>query len=588
MKVRFREIPIEIEREFNRIKREINNYILQKNSQIPPNTLFQKLDYEFEKIRKKYEEQDDQINLLHVEHNYLWSKAFQYLSNNPTESLRLIIQALSELLDRHELRSYSVNTFERMLSTYEVVLTKIREKKEFINFDVIENDFLNFIERFSTTAAIDSRKLTDVINILVNLFVKNHYDKKINELKITYPNIDESEGLADSIKSILNILKNISTKKFYIHSLCYESLYKLRKKQLHFLVRFVFFEKSEEKKQKAQKIIDIDRITKEMVNYSAGSLKSAEKFIKNLPFEKQNEEDIKVMITLKEIDKLTAEYFREAYSNKDILKAWHQMDKIKQFLVMKAFKENVSLSDNLVKYYSEEWSLLYVFVKICLLKDEVRKRTSSLSQMWVKDIFAKITHILETIEDFFKYEMKDKKDYTLKIMTSSFAGGFSEYFIHELCQEFFDYGTINENTPPEFKDLLECVKLVGNKEDIKLNDVLEPDKPDVDIHIKNKCAIFLKNSKIESDEMKKIWREIKLCEEKGITKIFYGINFIKNIKKIEYIRQSFEKIKKHYTDLNIDVFDIKDLVMVFLDELKRCGKSKLNFSHLALYKILDY
>ncbi|MCL0100810.1 hypothetical protein M1N80_03275 [Peptococcaceae bacterium] len=52
-----------------------------------------------------------------------------------------------------------------MLSTYKVALIKIREKKEFINFDVIENDFLNFIERFSTTAAIDSRKLTDVINI---------------------------------------------------------------------------------------------------------------------------------------------------------------------------------------------------------------------------------------------------------------------------------------------------------------------------------------------------------------------------------------------------------------------------------------
>ena len=77
----------------------------------------------------------------------------------------MIIQALSKLLDKHELRSYSVNIFERMLSTYKVALIKIREKKEFINFDVIENDFLNFIERFSTTAAIDSGKLTDVINI---------------------------------------------------------------------------------------------------------------------------------------------------------------------------------------------------------------------------------------------------------------------------------------------------------------------------------------------------------------------------------------------------------------------------------------
>ena len=255
---------------------------------------------------------------------------------------------------------------------------------------------------------------------------------------------------------------------------------------------------------------------------------------------------------------------------------------------MKAFKENVPLSDDLLRYYSEEWSLIYVFIKICLLKEELSKRTSSLGQEWEKDIFTEIIGSLEVIESLFKYKMTDKKDYMLKIITSSFSGRFSEYFIYELYQEFSDCGKIDDNTPQEFRDLLECIISAENKNDIKLNDILEKNMPDIDIHIKNKCAIFLKNSKIESDEMKQIWKEIELCRKHGIDIVFYGINFIKNIEKIEYIRRSFEKIKIEYTNLNIDVFDIKDLVSVFLDELKRSGKSKLSFSQLDLYKVLDY
>jgi len=73
-----------------------------------------------------------------------------------------------------------------------------------------------------------------------------------------------------------------------------------------------------------------------------------------------------------------------------------------------------------------------------------------------------------------------------------------------------------------------------------------------------------------------------------INKVFYGINFIKNIEKIEYIRRSFEKIKLNDSTLDVKVFDIKDLVSVFLYELKKSGKSKLNFSQFNLYRILDY
>jgi len=588
MRLRIKESPQEIERKFNQICRDINRFILREDSQIPPQDLFQQLDDEFENVKKKYKEQNDEVNLLHATHNYLWRKSFQFIQDAPTQSLKLIIKAISILLKRHALREYNNDILERMLGTYEVALIKISEKGESIDFNTIESEikeFLNFYVSYVSENPMSSERLPTIINTLIHCFVKNHLDKKVNTLKITYSNIRETEALASEIKLILDILEIISTEKSYLPSECYEILYKLRKKQLHFLVRFIYFERVKEKKQNAQKIID--QITEEFVNYSQRSIKGAQKFIRNLPTEKQDEDSIKLMITLKEVDKLTAEYYKEAYSNKDILKAWTVMDKIKSFLVMKAFKENVPLSDSLLRYYGEEWALLYIFAKICLLKMEVAKRGGLLSQKWEREVFEQITKSLQIAERLFKYEMTDTKDYTLKIMTSSFSGNFSEYFIYELCQEFFECGLIDDKTPSDFRDLLECIKLVS-KEDIKLNDVLEKGKPDIDIHIKNKCAIFLKNAKIESNEMKKIWGEINLCNKNGIHKIFYCINFIKNIEKIEYVRKSFEKIKKYYVDLNLAVFDIKDVVNVLLAELKRSGKSKLNFSELDLYRVLDY
>ena len=119
-----------IEKEFWHIKDKIDQ--LQKNSQIPPTILFQQLDNEFKEIQKIYGEWNDKINLLHVEHNYLWSKSFQYLHEDPTQSLSLVIEAFSKLLDRHQFRLYQDDKFENMLGKYESALIKISKKRESI------------------------------------------------------------------------------------------------------------------------------------------------------------------------------------------------------------------------------------------------------------------------------------------------------------------------------------------------------------------------------------------------------------------------------------------------------------------------
>jgi len=294
MRLRIKESPQEIERKFNQICRDINRFILREDSQIPPQDLFQQLDDEFENVKKKYKEQNDEVNLLHATHNYLWRKSFQFIQDAPTQSLKLIIKAISILLKRHALREYNNDILERMLGTYEVALIKISEKGESIDFNTIESEikeFLNFYVSYVSENPMSSERLPTIINTLIHCFVKNHLDKKVNTLKITYSNIRETEALASEIKLILDILEIISTEKSYLPSECYEILYKLRKKQLHFLVRFIYFERVKEKKQNAQKIID--QITEEFVNYSQRSIKGAQKFIRNLPTEKQDEDSIK-------------------------------------------------------------------------------------------------------------------------------------------------------------------------------------------------------------------------------------------------------------------------------------------------------
>ena len=85
--------------------------------------------------------------------------------------------------------------------------------------------------------------IKDIINVLGALFLENYYNNEIRDMEITFSNISASEELANNLKSILQILENIPLKKRHLPSLCYESLYKLKKKQLHALVRFSFFEK---------------------------------------------------------------------------------------------------------------------------------------------------------------------------------------------------------------------------------------------------------------------------------------------------------------------------------------------------------
>ncbi len=471
-----------------------------------------------------------------------------------------------------------------MLGTYKSALIKVSNNAENIGYENVERELLELLEGYFSIFAVYS-KLTDIGSILCSMFVENYYIKKADYIKVrSFSQCDELDCFVDHLKNIEKVMVASSLQKSVISKL-YNIIYVTRKNQLYYFLNQMFFEKSQDKKQELQVLID--RIIAELIKYSELSLRAARVNVTAMPEDKQNDTKVKLVLAQHEIDKLTALYYKEAYSRKDILRAWKIMDGIKHLFVTKAFKDNLAFSEDQLKYYGEEWTLLYIFAKICLLKEEVSNRTSSLGQDWEKTVFNKIASSLEEIKDFFKYEIVDKKDYSLKIMTSSFAGSFSEYLIHDLLQKVYDYVSLDKKSSSDFKELLICIKAASSKDDIILKFMLETDKPDVDIYVRDQCAIFLKNAYIDADKMTKIWNELTLCKQHGIVRVFYGFNFAKNVQRIEYIRGHFEKMKSEF-QMYAEPFDIKDLVSVIFEELQRNGQTLANFQELDLFRVLDY
>jgi len=574
-----------IEKDFKKICEEIDTIL--RRDEIPSTDLFKRLDSEFKKVKELYELHGDRLNLLFVEHNYLSRKSIQYLKKDPAKSLILFIRSLSKLMERHiAIRPYPQESFKKMIGVYHQILNWIEERIELIKASgYVRSEFTQFIEKYIlSNQDIIPDELSDLI-VRISIILMRTFERDIDKTKVkSKKDFERIQKLEIEINSIFDILKNLKfIKKSYIPSMHYECLYKLKKKQLHYFVRMIFFESSKEKREKIQS--KIDKMAKQLRNFAEQSLKYYEKFLKSGGDDVSESE--RLCLCLKNLDVFASEYYYYAYSKKDIFKAWQKIDEIKQFIVKKVFKEKIPLSENLISYFGEEWSLLYIFAKIYLLKEEVSRRLNALTQDWERDIFSKIVRNLAELEKLFKYEAKYSKDYTLKIITAQFSGGFSEYFIHELFLEYFDNCVIDSKTPEEFIDLFKCIKN-GRKYDIVLNDHPDKKEPDIDIHIKGQCAVFLKNTKIDSEAIKEIEREVRLCSKMKIKKIFYGINFIKNLQNVDYIRRKFEEIETNYPQIQIQIFDIKDLVSILIKELERHGRTKPSFSEFDLYKVLDY
>ena len=257
--------PIDVERKFNEIKKEINKAFLKEDSSIPSLSLFDELDQEFREIEEIYRLRGDNINLLHVKHNYLWCKAIQLLESDTTASFLNVIDALKYLLDRDKKRPYDDKKIDGMLGTYVALIIKIERRFKNINVTSIEGRLEEFIEEYSKRIKRRSGILDKIMINMVRFLIRA-YEKDIENFKIIPSRISDIDILANKILGYSTFLQANNLQKSLINSEIYELLYKLRKKELHSLCKTLYFETDPIKATETQNIVE--KITEEMIEYA--------------------------------------------------------------------------------------------------------------------------------------------------------------------------------------------------------------------------------------------------------------------------------------------------------------------------------
>ena len=549
------------EKQFKYLCSKIDEQI--QNNKIVSDNIFEEFKKEYLKLKKIYA--NNRANMNFVKYNYFSRRVYQNTMNN-NYKINISLASILAYLQMN-------------ISNTSVYIYKIKMMIEQFNIDNF-NEADYFVGRLNSLIKyiIEEKILIKQDPLEVIYLLELRLKKFIDNVNI---NNKELNDLADNL--VKKMIERFDTIQSYsrdkkANSVLAESIYKISKKQSIYMVKFLYFEKKEDYRKtvtdKLNKAIEI------MVEYSNKSLKIIKKVFKDI----EETDKIKLVVTLKEIDVYMAMYYKLLYLDKNTNAAWKKINEMKQFLVYKIFNQSVSISEDLMKNITEEWNLLQAFNKISLLRNEIEKLSNNSKTQWIKETLDSINLQFREIERLFRYEENKSSVTKLENIDDSFMGTLIEYLLHDLLNYIKNNEEkIKKKIDIEYENFINYLK---QTETIILNDKIEDEMPDIDINIKNKTAVLIKNGRLKSDEWKTIKQELMLVSKsEKYMECYYLINF-KNIDNIVQIKESFIKYEKEY-NIIIKVMDIKDFYSNLLNTLKE-PKKKYNFSEEQLYKIFGY
>lgn len=550
------------EKQFKYLCSKIDEQI--QNNKIVSDNIFEEFKKEYLKLKKIYA--NNRANMNFVKYNYFSRRVYQNTMNN-NYKINISLASILAYLQMN-------------ISNTSVYIYKIKMMIEQFNIDNF-NEADYFVGRLNSLIKyiIEEKIVIKQDPLEVIYLLELRLKKFIDNVNI---NNKELNDLADNL--VKKMIERFDTIQSYsrdkkANSVLAESIYKISKKQSIYMVKFLYFEKKEDYRKtvtdKLNKAIEI------MVEYSNKSLKIIKKVFKDI----EETDKIKLVVTLKEIDVYMAMYYKLLYLDKNTNAAWKKINEMKQFLVYKIFNQSVSISEDLMKNITEEWNLLQAFNKISLLRNEIEKLSNNSKTQWIKETLDSINLQFREIERLFRYEENKSSVTKLENIDDSFMGTLIEYLLHDLLNYIKNNEEkIKKKIDIEYENFINYLK---QTETIILNDKIEDEMPDIDINIKNKTAVLIKNGRLKSDEWKTIKQELMLVSKsEKYMECYYLINFNKNIDNIVQIKESFIKYEKEY-NIIIKVMDIKDFYSNLLNTLKE-PKKKYNFSEEQLYKIFGY
>lgn len=556
---------MDIEKRFKEINDLIDKRIKEDNIDIS-NDIFKEYENEYLSLKRHYKNNIKNLNF--IRYNYFLRKVYQ----KECDYRRKVNYSFCSILSFLDINTKNSDIF----------MFRISKMIDSINIENISDIayMINRIKEFTEYIKNNNEKYnTDQIERMIKTF--NFYFMNIMKYidKVTIK--DKKEN--DKINEIRIVLKSLfSDFQFLKRDLntsvtLSELLYKIGKKQSIYIIRFIFFEEKEEYKNNMKNILK-DSIG-DMVLFSKQSLNIAKKICKN---KEVDETKTKLFFTLKEIDVKMANYFKQLYYDKNTNAAWKSINELKQYLINKIMIEDINISENLMSVIVDECNLLQAFNKISILKNEIYKLSNNSKTVWIKETLNNINKEFEDIEKLFKYDENKSSVTRLENIDDSFMGTLIEYLLHELLKY------IKNNKESVKNNLNDTILNKINKcTEIILNNIIETNKPDIDIDLKGETAILIKNAKIKKAEYNTIEEELYIVSKKlKYSNCYYLINFSKNIDNMLHLKSKF---KEYMEDYNIDIvlMDIKEFYDRSINLLKN-PKQKYNFSINQLYKMFGY
>ena len=556
---------MDIEKRFKEINDLIDKRIKEDNIDIS-NDIFKEYENEYLSLKRHYKNNIKNLNF--IRYNYFLRKVYQ----KECDYRRKVNYSFCSILSFLDINTKNSDIF----------MFRISKMIDSINIENISDIayMINRIKEFTEYIKNNNEKYnTDQIERMIKTF--NFYFMNIMKYidKVTIK--DKKEN--DKINEIRIVLKSLfSDFQFLKRDLntsvtLSELLYKIGKKQSIYIIRFIFYEEKEEYKNKIKNILK-DSIG-DMVLFSKQSLNIAKKICKN---KEVDETKTKLFFTLKEIDVKMANYFKQLYYDKNTNAAWKSINELKQYLINKIMIEDINISENLMSVIVDECNLLQAFNKISILKNEIYKLSNNSKTVWIKETLNNINKEFEDIEKLFKYDENKSSVTRLENIDDSFMGTLIEYLLHELLKY------IKNNKESVKNNLNDTILNKINKcTEIILNNIIETNKPDIDIDLKGETAILIKNAKIKKAEYNTIEEELYIVSKKlKYSNCYYLINFSKNIDNMLHLKSKF---KEYMEDYNIDIvlMDIKEFYDRSINLLKN-PKQKYNFSINQLYKMFGY
>jgi len=566
---------VDLEKNFRNKKYQLEKY-LQKNEKPPAKAYFELKD-EYSKLIKENRYKDkNNINRLFIDHNFypIFSTYYLYHKKDYLKFTKYFLKGIFSLIKRHKIKPYS--NLDGMIAKFVPIALQYKEvvRTNGNNIPLNINTFIKIMEIydkninviFEETKEIKANNLNKLFSILIesNLFII-----ETNQIEVTQKNVGAYLTL---LKIIKNLAKYINNSGFLTFS------YKLSRMLLFYFVKY-----GKNIKENEEHILFVCDC---MNFFSKKALKVYEKQIKN----KTIDEKIVKSLTLKILDVLNSEYFYSLYVEGNLNHAWIKIEEIKNLIFTKIFDEGIDIEENTLNYFLDEWKFLLAYLKILILKSDIASIKKDINLPWMKDLNTEVIKSLESLEKQFKFaKIKEVNEYTLRIVTKSLGGHLSEFFVYSILNELVKNcplykNKINLKLPNELLDIISYKENLKVHLNYKIPLTNTSKETDIDIFIENKnnkLAIFFKNQKLKN--FKQINNELESTFNFGVNTVIYCINVIKNLDKLQKLKEYKERFD------NIYIIDIKD----FTDELIKfgkisCKKSPINFPKMDLFKIIDY